>query len=48
MKLMGEKIVLVEILSVAKVLSNNPTENSLGYWEISWQYDPKAIQAEER
>ena len=34
-------------MAITKVLSQKGT-NSLGYWEVRYQYDPKAIEAEQR
>ena len=37
----------LELMAITKVLSQKGT-NSLGYWEVRYQYDPKAIEAEQR
>ena len=45
MNSLADKKTLYESLSLAKVLSRKGT-NSLGDWEIRWQYDPRATEIE--
>ena len=47
MSTLMDKRNLCTMLLVTTVLSQKVT-NSLGNWEVPWQYDPRAIEAEER
>lgn len=47
MKALVDKSTLLQGLALAKVLSRKGT-NSLGDFEVRWQYDPRAIAIEER
>ena len=38
---------IMELMAITKILSQKGT-NSLGHWEVRYQYDPMAIEAEER
>ena len=38
---------ILKSMVVTKLLSQKGT-NSLGYWEVQYQYDPKAIEAVQR
>lgn len=47
MKILPKKKAMYEALATAKVLSKKST-NSLGDWEVRWQYDPRVMEVEER
>ena len=38
---------ILELMGTTKVLSMKGT-NSLAYWDIRYQYDPRVIEAEDR
>ena len=47
MSTLMDKTNMCGMLLLTKVLSQRGT-NSLGDWEVRWQYDPRAIEVEKR